>query len=103
MKLSLKEFRDVVRSVLREAVPPAATPAAAAPAPGAPPPPPAAAAGAPPAPGAPAPQATPVIADLQAVMAAVTKALGSAQDPSTKQTLTNVNKTLQTLLQNVPK
>ncbi len=100
MKISLQEFRELVRSVLKEAVPPPA-PTAAPAAPGAPlaaPPP---AAGAPPAPAP--PQATPVIADLQAVVAAVTKALGSAQDASTKQVLTNVNKTLQTLLQNVPK
>ena len=102
MKLSLKEFRDVVQSVLREADPNA--PAAGSPAPGAPPAP--AAGGPPPAPAgtAPAPpQATPIIADIQAIMTAVTKALGSAQDGSTKLALSNVNKTLQGLLQNVPK
>ena len=118
MKISLQEFRDVVRSVLAEADPATGAPAAAgAPAPGAPPAP--AAGGAPPAgaPPAAAPQATPVIDNLKAVMtslqadtAAVKTAAQSAKDPTTHQALSkinndifNVDAALRALLQKAPK
>ena len=110
MKLSLKEFRDVVRSVLREEGPPPAPGAPPAPAPGGAAPAPA---GTPPA----APQATPIIGNIQAVMtslqavtAALKTAAQSSQDPTTGQALTKINNDvfnidaeLRALLKKVPK